>query len=459
MLRVSRKFFLTVFCSIFVMCFYAHGSTDPQEGLSTDVQRLNFHFIIPTNGPTHLLNRQGTLKLEFRNTPFSEMKQTLRKCLEVGCLPSFEERAPLLYIYLPSQETYQRYKRFLAAEAQAQFEEIYPGITLKIKFRVVNTNINVVFIYNKMKMFLKNLRREYANDREAQGYIKTLEAATDSAFQQSAGLEVIAPVARKIKFTMASTRFAIVGATRTMQTFPILAGGGAPAAAAMALIVTDATTEFFTVAFTQSIQRTLASWPLYSNETPLRAQLAQIVNNSIWNFILFSVGRPTIMQAIAHASNENVPLPNLNSVGEIAGFSAVGVGFYSMFTHGYNSLRDKGWISASQIDIVLQITGLFDLATGIINSNPHWYGYRIFTLGPQWLFYAMIGALGRLAPNRTDKILAVESSVLDWQDVHGEHTADASWHITNDQDFSLAIEHYQKNSKVLNCGQLFGLHP
>lgn len=418
-----------------------------------DIQTLNFHFVVPTSGKTHILSRQGTLKLEFRNTPFSKMKETLQRCLDANVLPAFDKKSPLLYIYLPNQEMYEQHKHELAAEAQRQFEEIYPGVKLDIKFRVVRTNINVRFVYNKVKHVLNNLKQRFAGDHETQAYIQTLDDANESAFQQASRVEVTAPIARKVKFTMASARFFMVAATRSMQSLPIIANGGAPATAAMSLIVVDAATEFFTVAYTQTIQRLLAKWPLSSTRSALWSQASQIINNSMWNFVLFSVGRPTLMQTIAHVSNEKVPAPTIDSVGEVAGVSAIGVGFYSAFTHGYNSLRDKGWISASQIDIVLQITGLFDLATTMINSNPNWYPYRIFTVGPQWLFYAAVGALGRLAPNRADKILAVETSVLDWQDVHGEHTADTSWHIVNDKDFNDALEYHRKTTKVIKCAE------
>jgi hypothetical protein len=457
--QASRKIFTNTrkarkaICTVLAICVFAQ-SVIAAESLPEEIQHLNFHFIIPTEAPTHIPHRQGALRLEFRNTPFLQMKATLLRCLDAGILPSFADRSPLLYIYLPSRDMYRRYKNVLAVEAQRQFGEVYPGVELNIKFRVVRTNINVLYIYNRVKQALEELRQRFANDREAQEYIHVLENANESAFQEAAGIEVTAPVARKIKYSMASARFAMVAGARTLQTLPALSAGGAPAIAAMALIVADAATEFFTVAFTQRIQRWLASGPLRSTKSALRSQLAQVVNNSVWNFILFTVGRPTIMQAIFHASNSNVPLPTIDTVADVAGVSAGGVGFYSAFTHGYNSLRDKGWVSSAQIDIVLQLTGLLDLATAIINSNPNWYYYRIYTMGPQWLFYAIVGALGQLAPNRTDKILAVESSVLDWEDVHGEHTTDASWHILSDQDFADAIEHYRSTSGSLRCKRL-----
>jgi hypothetical protein len=226
--------------------------------------------------------------------------------------------------------------------------------------------------------------------------------------------------------------------------------------AAMALIITDASVEFFNVAFTQKIQRLFASFPVRDFKTPLRTRVGQFINNSLWNLVFFSVGRPTAMQFLAHISDPDIPNPDSSSVSNILGWSSLGVLFYTTFTNGYNTLRDKGWVSASQIDMALQVSGIFDLATGILNSNPNWYFYRLFTWGPQWSFYAIVGLLARIAPRRADRILAIDSTITDWQDVHEEQVTDASWHINDDADFEAARQRIRELEEIHGpCEQLY----
>jgi hypothetical protein len=298
----------------------------------------------------------------------------------------------------------------------------------------------VRFIYSRVKDLLDNLKQKFASDPEAVEYVETLERTNEEAFAEATkSLEVTAPTARRIKYAFAASRFFIIGGARSLQMSPALAQGGAPAAAAMALVLTDASVEFFNVAFTQRLQRWLSYFPLRFYSTPLRAQVSKFVNASLWNLVLFSVGRPMVMQTMAHVADESVPAPDLDSAVNLVGWSSIGVLFYTAFTNGYNTLRDKGWISASQIDLALQISGLFDLATGFLNSNPNWYFYRLFTWGPQWTFYALVGLLAKIAPVRRDRILAVESSIVDWQDVHEEQVTDASWHIEDEQHWNEAL--------------------
>lgn len=407
---------------------------------------IRFHFLLPTVQAGLNPHRQGSFRLEFRNAPFDQMKDLLLKCKEAGILPEFTNKPPVLYIYLPNNQVFMDHRDALATAARRQFAEVYPHLDLKIKFRVVSSNLNVTDVYSRVKILLQNFKNTFGNDPDASKYVDLLSRTNEEAFRETMStLEITASRARRVKYSIASTRFFIIGATRTLQTLPALAHGGAPMAAALGLIVADASLEYFSVAYTQKIQRFLASFPLRNFDSRLKTQISRFVNNSLWNLILFSVGRPMVMQSVAHLSNPEIPNPSLESAANVLGWSTMGVLFYTTFTNGYNMLRDKGWVSSSQIDMALQISGMFDLATGILNSNPNWYFYRLFTWGPQWTFYALVGLLAKLAPVRADKVLAIDSSILDLQDVQEEQTTDNSWHINDDSDFDEALEHLRSS--------------
>ncbi len=354
-----------------------------------------FHFVFPTNQSTHMPERQGVFRLEFRNAPFHDFAEALRRCKDEGLMPSFNETKPTLYVYLPSTEMFLKYRKTLAFEARQQFSMVYPHTDLRVRFRVIQTNIK-------------------SGEEPSQDSIRSLE--------------ITAPAARTIKFSVATVRALIIAFTRSAQTVLAFSQGGSAVEAAMFLILGDASIEFLNVAYTQKLQRAFSEFPLQSVPSRFRTRVRRFINGSFWNLALFSV---------AHISNPDIPVPNANSILNVLGVSSTGVIFYTLFTNGYSSLRDKGWVSTSQIELTLQIAGLFDLATGIINSNPNWFAYRVFTLGPQWTFYALVALAAKLAPARADRFLAIESTV-DWRDVHDEQTADMSFHVNADDDFIAA---------------------
>lgn len=405
------------------------------------IDQSKFHMVVPAQRSQLDSSRQSPFWLEFRDTDFTDMKALIERCRDAGILPNFEQKPPVLYIYLPSVEMYMRERSRLAREARRQFQALYPNADIEVKIRVMRTNINVTYMYRRLQEQLETFRARFKDDQQAQEYVDAMEAASEAAFTEAnrRSLDVTATVARRWRFSLAGARFLIVGGARTLQTLPALAQGGVPAAAAVALIATDATVEFFNVAFTQKIQRWFQKWPFRFQSSVLQSRVSHFVNNAIWNFGLFSVGRPLAMQALANVSDPDIPAPSVDTAMNLIGWSSIGVLFYTAFTNGYNTLRDKGWVSSSQIDVTLQISGLFDLATSILNSNPNWYYYRFFTWGPQWSFYLLVGVLAQIAPVRADKILAVESTIEDWRDIHEEHVADASWHVRNEKDFSAAL--------------------
>lgn len=421
-----------------ILAFLLTGALRVEVGNAEVLSR--FHLVLPTRHVGFNPDRDAGFKLEFRNVAFSEIKDALEKCQSEGLLPSFELRPPLLSVYLPDKDILESQKEEIAAEIRKQFNAVYPSVPLKIEFRVPKTALRVTYFYSSVKSMLRQLKGEVTEKHE-KAFVERLERSNDEAYREALkSFNLTASVARRIKYTIASSRFFLVAATRAAQVSPALVSGDpAVTTAGLALILTDASTEFFTVAFTQKIQRLFMRFPLRSSEAGWRTKAFTLINSAVWNLALFSVGRPTIMQALGHVADPNIPEPSLDSISNVMGWSTVGAVFYAAFTKGYNTLRDKGWVSSSQIDMALQVSGMFDLATGILNSNPNWFPYRIFTWGPQWLFYSAVALAAKLAPVRADKIIAVDSTILDWRDIHEEQVTDVSWHIHDETDFQEAL--------------------
>ncbi|MGE3680922.1 MAG: hypothetical protein AB7G93_04280 [Bdellovibrionales bacterium] len=417
---------------------------------------LKFHLVLPTVFKSFVPGRDGLFQLEFRNTPLNQMGATLETCRREGLLPAFNRKPPELVIYLPNKEILDDQMDELAAEARQQFKKVYPEAELKIRFRVVETNINVHYVYSKVKRVLKDIKKELrdklAFDKQSEAYVDMLDRANESAYRRVLNkLEVTAPMARSVKFSIAGTRAFIVFATRAFQAMPALASGDAMTGAALALMVTDAVTEFFTVAYPLEIQDALEKVPFNFRNSPQVQKFVGFMQKLIWNLTFFSVGRPTLMQALAHMTDPDVPAPTTDSVEELLYWSLGGVAAFSFFTDGAKRLQDKGWVSTSQINMAMQISGVFDLATGIINSNPNWHFYRLFTWGPQWTFFALIGLLGRLLPPRADKVVAVATSVQNWRDVHEEYVTNKSWWIEKPEDLDAALEVIRNPASGTSC--------
>jgi hypothetical protein len=385
------------------------------------------------------------------------MKESLEACSREGILPRFDiNNPPTLYVYMPSRKMLLKYRERLKKVAIDQFTQIYPGIEPKIRFRVTAATIGDILIFSStIQKLVDAFGRRYPDDAEAQKYAQAIkrineESATEAISQKEALIEqdvledpetLSAPTVRKLKFGAATVRFLVLAATRTAQTMGAIMGGGPEMAAGLALVVSDSTLEFFTVAFTRKLQAFFAKSPISWGATASRARLARFFNNIFWNLIGLSVGRPLAMQELAHIANgDSIRAPTAGDAASLLGFSSFGAVLYSGFSSGYETLRQKGWLSAAQIDLMLQISGLFDLVTGVFSSNPSWHFYRVFTWGPQWTFFALVAAIAKLAPVRMDKIVAVESSIVNWQDVHEEQLTDQSWHVVTQEDLAAAFE-------------------
>lgn len=448
-----------------------HGEPPPPADKGS-LRDLRFQLVVPSSKRHHNPENAGAFTFEFRMIPFHQIEDKLKLCQKGGFLPSYDaDDPPTFHIYLPTQRYLRKYGPRLAALAKKQFASICPQVEPKIVFHVTNL-LEVERFSNFVRNSIAKFSNTYPEDPEVQNYSEAMLRANEEAVAEAttAAIEadkipevevevesdlVSAARARTIRFGGATVRTVIVLGTRLAQTSSAWSEGGSRATAAFALSVGDAAIEFFTVAFTRSIQRAFRKFPPLSSNDPTWIRLQQFFNSALWNMTFFSVGRPLVMQALSHEANpEAVRAVRAEDVTSLIMYNLIGTFFYSMFNTGYETLRQKGWLSGAQIDVILQVNGLLDLATNVMSSNPAWHWMRWFTWGPQWLFYASVAAFAQIAPVRINRIVAVESSITDWErHIHDEQITDSSWLVLYPADLEEGLAKIKESQPLQFIGK------
>lgn len=407
---------------------------------------LTFQFVLPLKPPTFRLDRHGNLRFEYRDRDLEGVGCALDQCRERKLTPNYDnfEEPVEIWVYLPTQYDVEKYQLEIAQQVTEQFVARYPKARLEFKFVPYDSGKPIHYVFNRVKSMLNRLKSEVEGDPQAVKQIENLKKVNERQYNRAIAKALWVPsqVAENVKEKMAKFRSGFTGALRAFQMSlsPAVMAGGKPAAIAMGIVVSDMMIEYMSVKYAKEIQEAFEKAPFRAFSTRARATWSQILNSGFWNFTLNGLARPIAMQAAVSLADPNTPLPDLSTIGNVAQWGAVGAAIYVGFTRGWMALRDKAQISAAQVIMLMQGLGLLDVITAIENSNPAWHHLRWYTWGPQWAVYAGIAAWGLIASNRMNRLLLVDSRIVDWERLHNEHPTNMSWHIQSDEDFQSALK-------------------
>jgi len=421
---------------------------------------LKFHFVIPTTRQHFDPHHSGVFPMEFRSLAFDNMKEGLKVTHQHGLLPQYSsQHPPELIIYLPSRKVLKRVKARLAQSAIAQFQEVFPEVRPKIRFRVSTAN---VFDFNQVSTLITRLmtvfRKSFPNDPQVKEFTESVAQRvaqeTEETKEQLAQHEFdpfldndpfSAPKTEALKSRMATIRTVILAATRATQVWAATDAGTLPIVSAIAVFVVDPAVEYYTVRHVLRVQNAIESlgkkFGLYSQESPLRDKVAKFVSRLVFNLGVMSIARPMVMQTLLHESGADVPLPTAQQIKDQGLWTCVGAVCYGAFQTGYNTLRQKGWVSNSQVEYMLQVSGGFDTAINILSSWPAFRPALHLLWLTQWLgLFVPVAVIARLAPIKVNRIVAIEDTIMNWDRIKAETNTDESRWVTQENIAKVVAE-------------------
>ncbi|HVX15620.1 MAG TPA: hypothetical protein VHC22_30825 [Pirellulales bacterium] len=175
------------------------------------------------------------------------------------------------------------------------------------------------------------------------------------------------------------------------------------------------------------------------------------------NVALNGVGRPLAMQDCA-AWLYGTEYADLGDCRNLLANGLLGVSFFTGGYLGAHWLRQKGWISETELKLSFLCLGMLDVASNFFNSDRSLRRLRIFSQGPQWATYAMIALLSLVLPERRGRFVVIDDAVNHRRsEIDALASTEQNFHLKRGRDvLRRFVEKCQSLSDVKRGGHRLG---
>jgi hypothetical protein len=128
------------------------------------------------------------------------------------------------------------------------------------------------------------------------------------------------------------------------------------------------------------------------------------------NVALNALARPLLMQDFA-ALLYGTAYADLGDFLNLLANGMLGASFSTAGFVGAHWLRQKGWITETELKLSFLCLGMFDVLSNFFNSDRTLRHLRIFTQGPQWAAYGLIALVAIALPERRGRFVLIDDAL------------------------------------------------